>query len=132
MKKTKLDKTDFEMVMGYYLVQRDYGHLKYLFEISVPEKEADNFFRWIKSVEAVGLEFSLWLIERYDKYKLFYGFSDFSINENLRLKAFYFNFESAEVMKSNFYEWNKESTACYLPDELTEYLKDVKRAMKSE
>lgn len=44
MKKTKLDKTDFEMVMGYYLVQRDYGHLKYLFEISVPDKEADNFF----------------------------------------------------------------------------------------
>ena len=131
MKKIKLDKQDFEMVMGYYWVQRDYGQMKYLFEVSASDREADKLCRWLKLAEKTGLEFSVWMIKKCDNCKLFYGFSDFCISENLDLKVFYFNFESERALQNKFCEWNDESEACYLPDELVEYLESVKRVAEN-
>lgn len=126
MKMIKLNTKDFGTIMGYYSVQRDSGKFKYLFEIAVPNEFLNVFVSWMNLMESTKLEFSLWLIKRYDNYKLFYGFSDFCIREDLNLKLFYFNFESTNALYNKFYEWNIESELCFIPDTLAEYLENVK------
>ncbi len=129
MKKIKPDRKDFVIVMGFYSVQKENGKFKYMFEISVPDKEYDKFLVWLKCMESVGQRFSFWLIERYDNHKLIYGFADFCISEDLKVDYFNFSFENNDILYNTFHLWNEKSSVCIMPDEMVEYLADIKSEM---
>lgn len=122
MKTVKLSAEDFIRIMGYYTAQRDKGHFRYLFEAAVPNEFFNDFISWINLMELTKLDFSLWSIRRYDNYRLFYGFSDFNISDELNVKLFRFNFESTKELYNSFCEWSIESEACFISDKIAEYL----------
>ena len=67
----------------------------------------------------------LWLIERYENHKLFYGISDFGIKEVKNSRSFCFDFENEDVLYNNFYKWNEESSVCIISDGVAEALEDI-------
>ena len=100
--------------MKYYITNQKSGKLKYFWEISVPDNEVDELLSFLNSVNTIGFSFGFQIINRYENYKLLYGFTDFEIiRKTKNMKLFSFTTQNNEVLFEYIYDWHKEC-CCYL------------------
>ena len=104
----------FESYMRYYVANQKIGKLKYFWEISVPDNEFDELLSFLNCVDNIGFSFGFQVLNRYENYKLLYGFTNFDIiRKTKNMKLFSFNAQSNEALFECVYDWHKESS-CYL------------------
>lgn len=123
MVEVKLKHEDFERLLNYCIQHKNYGNMKYFWEISVPDCAYDRFTKWLDKCEAAELTFAFCVIKRYEGHRLLYGFSNFEVLEDEFVSCFDFEFRNDDILRKKFTEWKGESSYIILPFSLMGYFK---------
>ena len=128
----KMTEEKFHRLMSHCQEELHYGRLKYIWQISVSDDDYYELISWLERCENLGFTFAFAVIERYEGYKLLYGFSNFEISKRKALIPLELHFENSDIMYQQFMKWEEESTHFILPISLKLYLEIVKRLSPDE